>query len=102
MERRLIQILDEHRSKYNTMRIQTNLDIIKREAILKSIEEYYKLKKLDDEELRDKLSSIALDLRMRINSLDKSTEKYFVLSCELQYWYEITDAMKSVRIVGEK
>lgn len=101
MEKFLIDILNKHAQKYNNLTIESNLDFVKRGAFLNAIEGYHSLRDLDDEELRDELMVIAQTIRSLMEKQNKDSTQHFELSCHLQYWFELTDELKKVRIIGE-
>jgi hypothetical protein len=98
----LSEILDQHKEKYNNLKIENNFDIIKREAKLNAIESYYSFGQLNDAELREKLIEVAHSIKINHDSVEKGTEYQYIFGCHLEYWYELTDELKKVYIVGRK
>ncbi len=100
MVKTLAEILDADKVKYNNMNIQNSFDIIKREGKLEAIEHFYALAHLDDYELRKELVEIAIFIRGRIDQEEEGSEVQYKLKCHIEYWYELTDTLKKVQIIG--
>jgi hypothetical protein len=101
MKNNLREILNVHKQTYNDFKIEDISDITKREAILSNIEEFYSYVNLNDVELRNELKDIGLNQRIRLDELDSESEEYFTLACRIEYWYTLTDDLKTCYIVGE-
>ena len=101
----LTRILDEHIEKYNNLKIENNFDFLKREFKLKEIETYYSYKHLPDAELREELLKKAMEIREKKDQLEienRSSEEYYDYCCRIEYWFELTDELKTTFILPSK